>query len=536
MSAAEQARTAAAFAAARRRSCARTRRCRSTSTRARSTSTSCWPTCRREAQASAGRRRSEQPRATRWRSRSGGCTPRSRSRCAATATSTPPCRCPRLRRRAAARPRSQRPRAALAWVARGAAARRRRSSARCSAHRRAVREHLAHVDALRAELEADGMTTRLLDGGRGHCRCCGRASTRPRPTAAARPRRRRRRGARRARRRARARRGAPRRRAPEGRDRALEPGLPRLAPARHRRRGPRADDRRAHHRRAHADGLAARRDAHPPAVHAAASSCTRSTAAASASGSSSPTGGCSRSTAAPSSAAACPTSTATSRSASTRACSASWPAASRPASTASRSTRRCASAARNPNPTALTEAVDYCAEQIEAVGDCKVARGEFRQHELWPSSLPLGRDALRHARASTRPPTPPTWSRSSAPQCGSPTGVPFAFADPGRTVELLNPYDPEHANHTMRDLRAEAAPARRWPPTCCSRAAWRSARAAFVIDRAGHYEMLTRLLGRRAADRARRRRLPVRAEPVGRPRPGARLAREGRASCSPCTS
>ena len=34
-------------------------------------------------------------------------------------------------------------------------------------------------------------------------------------------------------------------------------------------------------------------------------------------------------------------------------------------------------------------------------------------------------------------------------QCGSPTGVPFAFADPGRTVERLNPYDPEHANHTM---------------------------------------------------------------------------------------
>ena len=29
---------------------------------------------------------------------------------------------------------------------------------------------------------------------------------------------------------------------------------------------------------------------------------------------------------------------------------------------------------------------------IEATGDCKVNRGEFRQHELWPSSLPLGRD------------------------------------------------------------------------------------------------------------------------------------------------
>ena len=33
-----------------------------------------------------------------------------------------------------------------------------------TAHRRAVREHLGRVDALRAELEAEGMATELLDG------------------------------------------------------------------------------------------------------------------------------------------------------------------------------------------------------------------------------------------------------------------------------------------------------------------------------------------------------------------------------------
>src|SRR5205085_10854107 len=33
-----------------------------------------------------------------------------------------------------------------------------------TAHRRAVREHLGHVDTLRAELEAEGMATELLDG------------------------------------------------------------------------------------------------------------------------------------------------------------------------------------------------------------------------------------------------------------------------------------------------------------------------------------------------------------------------------------
>src|SRR4051812_12119938 len=59
--------------------------------------------------------------------------------------------------------RTQRPRATLAWMRA-----RRLPSAPLQrplrAHRRAVREHLAHVDALRAELEAEGMATRLLDG------------------------------------------------------------------------------------------------------------------------------------------------------------------------------------------------------------------------------------------------------------------------------------------------------------------------------------------------------------------------------------
>lgn len=106
--------------------------------------------------------------------------------------------------------------------------------------------------------------------------------------------------------------------------------------------------------------------------------------------------------------------------------------------------------ARGPAPdlAALSEAVDFCAEAIESVGDCKVNRGEFRQHELWLSSLPLGRDVHGRARkyptANTADMVPLVGTK-----CGSPTGIPFAFADPGRTVELLNPYDEEHSNYTM---------------------------------------------------------------------------------------
>ena len=60
-------------------------------------------------------------------------------------------------------PRQSVARAALAWARRS-----RLPTASLErpvqAHRRAVREQLAHTDALRSELEAEGMATELLDG------------------------------------------------------------------------------------------------------------------------------------------------------------------------------------------------------------------------------------------------------------------------------------------------------------------------------------------------------------------------------------
>jgi hypothetical protein len=61
--------------------------------------------------------------------------------------------------------------------------------------------------------------------------------------------------------------------------------------------------------------------------------------------------------------------------------------------------------ARGPAPdlAALGEAVDYCVEALEAASDCKVNRGEFRQPELWASTLPLGRDVARRTRKYATP-------------------------------------------------------------------------------------------------------------------------------------
>jgi TraG P-loop domain len=150
--------------------------------------------------------------------------------------------------------------------------------------------------------------------------------------------------------------------------------------------------------------------------------------------------------------------------------------------------------ARGPDPdlAGLAEAVDFCTESIESAGDCKVSRGEFRQHELWCSSLPLGRDlhgrARKYPTANAGDMLPLIGTR-----CGSPTGVPFAFADPGRTVELINPYDEEHPNHTIVISGRSGSGKTMTASVLLSRCLALGARA-FVIDRAGHYETLTRLL------------------------------------------
>ena len=71
--------------------------------------------------------------------------------------------------------------------------------------------------------------------------------------------------------------------------------------------------------------------------------------------------------------------------------------------------------------------------------------------------------------------------------------MPFAFADPGRTVELMNPYDEEHANHTILVSGRSGSGKTMTANVLLSRCLAAGARG-FVIDRAGHYETLTRLL------------------------------------------
>lgn len=100
-----------------------------------------------------------------------------------------------------------------------------------------------------------------------------------------------------------------------------------------------------------------------------------------------------------------------------------------------------------PDALALAEAVSAASRALSGSVECGVQRGEFMQPALWRSTLPLAIDVAER--------TFPLISRNTAQSlplvstsCGSPTGMPWAFADPGRTVERHNAFDSAHDNST----------------------------------------------------------------------------------------
>jgi hypothetical protein len=145
-----------------------------------------------------------------------------------------------------------------------------------------------------------------------------------------------------------------------------------------------------------------------------------------------------------------------------------------------------------PDPLQLAEAADAASREITAASDAKVHRGEFLQAELWQSSLPLGRDIARRTRKYVT-----RHVGDSLPlvgtSCGSPSGIPFAFAEPGRTVERINPFDPAHDNATLLVSAKSGGGKTHAVNVLLSRLLARGAHG-FVLDRAGHYQFLTRLV------------------------------------------
>ena len=150
--------------------------------------------------------------------------------------------------------------------------------------------------------------------------------------------------------------------------------------------------------------------------------------------------------------------------------------------------------ARGPEPdaSALAEAVDHAAEHLSSAADCRVDHGKFQQSLLWQSTLPLGRDvADRSRRYVTRNAGDTTPLLGVA--VGSPSGIPFAYTEPGRTLEKFNPYDRTHANHLCLVTGRSGAGKTLLCNVLLARSLAHGARG-FVIDRAGHYRVLTNLI------------------------------------------
>jgi TraG P-loop domain len=146
----------------------------------------------------------------------------------------------------------------------------------------------------------------------------------------------------------------------------------------------------------------------------------------------------------------------------------------------------------DPDPVQLAEAVEQASRQLTAASDARVNSGQLRQPELWQSSLPLGRDMARLTRKYVT-----RHVGDSLPlvgtRCGSPTGIPFAFTEPGRTVELLNPFDPAHDNGTML-VNAKGGGGKTFAVNVLLARCLAHGMRGYVLDRAGHYAFLCSLI------------------------------------------
>ena len=118
--------------------------------------------------------------------------------------------------------------------------------------------------------------------------------------------------------------------------------------------------------------------------------------------------------------------------------------------------------------------------------------GQLRQLELWQSTLPLGRDLARLTRTYLSRHVGDTVPLVGT-GCGSPTGIPFAFTDPGRELALINPFDPAHDNGTLL-VNARSGGGKTFLVNVLIARLLAHGMQAFVLDRAGHYAFLCALV------------------------------------------
>ena len=152
---------------------------------------------------------------------------------------------------------------------------------------------------------------------------------------------------------------------------------------------------------------------------------------------------------------------------------------------------------RAPGPVADTGALARAVEQqLAAVShavDARMLRGEFAQLDLWRSTLPVGLDVARRAwrcAATNAADTLPLVGTS----CGSPRGLHLGYAEPGRTLERLDPFDALHDNGTLIVNGKSGAGKTFLVQALLQQALALGARCAVIDRSAGHYAFLCSLI------------------------------------------
>lgn len=116
----------------------------------------------------------------------------------------------------------------------------------------------------------------------------------------------------------------------------------------------------------------------------------------------------------------------------------------------------------------------------------------FAQVNAWRATWPLGDDALgikrRYVTQNLADTIPIVGAR-----CGSPDGIPFGWEQPGRTLAKLDPYDPKHRNHIMA-ISAPSGGGKTMATNLILGRCLPLGMTGAIIDRAGHYETLAKLV------------------------------------------
>jgi hypothetical protein len=107
--------------------------------------------------------------------------------------------------------------------------------------------------------------------------------------------------------------------------------------------------------------------------------------------------------------------------------------------------------------------------------------------------LPLGRDVANYSRVYATQNIGDCVPLAGT-SCGSPVGVPFAFAAPGRSLERLDPLDRTLDNQTVLMAGKSGAGKTMIVLTLLSRMIAQGVGPVFVIDKANHFLTLTRLV------------------------------------------